>query len=206
MSTTNGADGVSPPADTLPQVAVGWLREILRSEFATEPELRTDPLSRNGERAVKRDEWLRILARIQVLLLTDPHTGLAGPGQLGVVLDHAWAISESGDPLTMVAIGLDMGGMPEEAGMYERLLCAAAKILRQDTQGCGITLRYTEYEFLLVLPHLELPRAEALVTRSRERLEGIGRLHAGIASYTPQHTSATQLLEAAGQALAAARR
>lgn len=193
----------SPAADALPHVALGWLREVLRSEFAAEPDFRTEPLARSGDRGQRRSEWLRLLGRIEVLALTDPLTGLAAPGQLGVVLDHAWAIVEDGDPLTMVAIGLDRA---EDGGAYERALCTAAKILRQETQSCGVTLRYTAYEFLLVLPHLDRPQAEALIARSRERLGEMGRIHAGFAHYTPEITSADQLLEAAGQALTTARR
>ncbi|HEV2130195.1 MAG TPA: hypothetical protein VGR27_03805 [Longimicrobiaceae bacterium] len=198
-----GADAVSPSPDGLPQVAVGWLREILRSEFAAEPTLDAAPRERGTSHHFDRDEWLRVVSRIRVLGFADQSTGPDGNGQLAMVLDHAWAAAEHDEPLTLVAVAIDTDGM--EASVRDRALSAAAEVLGLESGSCGIVLRCSAPELLVVLPQVDAPSAEALIARTRDCLGTRARLHAGLAARNAEITSAEQLLAHARRALASAR-
>lgn len=197
------AETGSPAADGLPQVAIGWLREILRSEFAAEPEILGEPRASSQPGGFCRAEWLRLASRIRVLGFSDLHTGLAGPAPLAPVLDRAWGVVEHAEPLTLVAIGV-VADSAEESAQHPAL-CAVLEALREEAASCGIVLQCGALELTVVLPQVDAPQAEALIARTRERLGSRRQFHAGIASHTPEIASVQQLLTLSTRALAAAR-
>ncbi len=197
------AETGSPAGNALPQVAIGWLREILRSEFAAEPELLGEARASAQPGGFCRAEWLRLASRVRVLGFGDLHTGLAGPEALALVLDRAWGVVEHAEPLTLVAIGA-VADSAEESAQHPAL-CAVLEVLRQEAASCGIVLQCGALELMVVLPQVDGPQAEALIARARERLGTRRRFHAGIASHTPEITSVQQLLTLTNRALAAAR-
>lgn len=195
-----GADAALPAANGLPQAAIGWLREILRSEFAAEAEITAAPRDTKPSGGFRPEEWVRLAARVRVLGSADPPTSRAGEELLTLVLDRARAVVEHGEALTLVAIAIPAEDT-EESECY-RALSAVTEVLRQESGSCGIVLHRGALELLLVLPQVDGPQAEVLVVRARDRLGVRGRFHAGIVQCTAEITSAEQLLALAARALA----
>jgi diguanylate cyclase (GGDEF)-like protein len=163
-------------------------------------------LTLQAEMALRR---VRLLESVRSLSLTDPLTGLANRRHLEVVMEHAWAAARRGEPLTLAVLDLDgfkevNDGQGHEAG--DRLLCAVADVLRAETRGSDVAVRYGGDEFLVILPGGDPAGAERLVGRVRARLAGQVGVSAGIVAYDPAFPSAEAMIREADRRLYAGKR
>lgn len=158
-------------------------------------------LTLQGEMALKR---MRLIDHVQSLSLTDHLTGLANRRHMDVVLEHAWAAARRGEPLTVIVLDLDdFKEVNDREGHVagDRLLRHVADVLREESRGSDVVVRYGGDEFLVILPGGEISGARALVERVRARLAGRVGFSEGIASYAPAHASPEQLIQEADRRL-----
>ena len=162
-------------------------------------------LALQGEMALKR---LRLIEDVRSLSLTDPLTGLGNRRHLDAVLQHAWAASQRGEPLSVLVLDLD--GFKEVNDVHghhtgDHLLGVVAECLRREARGSDVAVRYGGDEFMVILPGGDASGARALARRLRERLHerlgGLIRFSEGVAEVWPGCRSTDELIHAADQSL-----
>ncbi|HEX5725599.1 MAG TPA: GGDEF domain-containing protein, partial [Longimicrobiaceae bacterium] len=154
-----------------------------------------------GEMSLRR---LRLMESVRALSLTDPLTGLANRRHLEVVLRHAWAAAQRGEPLSVMILDLDgfkaiNDGLGHQTG--DHVLRLFASSLLQEARGSDVAVRYGGDEFLVVLPGGRAPGARALARRVRERMAGCVDFSEGVAEYWSDCASPEELIRAADLSL-----
>jgi diguanylate cyclase (GGDEF)-like protein len=148
------------------------------------------------------------------MALTDPMTGMPNRRHALVVLEAGFASAVRGDPVTLVMMNPDpLERLKTERGPREFDLAVKtfAQALQTVTRRMDLSARWDEDAFVSILQHCSASGAEIFLGRLRGQLEaadrpdGILTFAAGIAEYGPGMGSADAMMEAAEQALRAAR-
>jgi GGDEF domain-containing protein len=154
-------------------------------------------LAGQAEAALER---VRLYAGVARLAGSDPWTGLAGRPQAEAVVTHALAAAEWGEPVSVALLaleGLGAAELTEGRASAESLVRGAAEVIRETVADRGISVRYDQGDFLVVLPSASAADAARLVERVRGRLSRALTLHAGIAQRAAPCTAAELIGHAA---------
>jgi diguanylate cyclase (GGDEF)-like protein len=162
-------------------------------------------------------------AKLEVLSVTDPLTGLANRRRLADVLEHEWWRAERlGSPLAVVMIDIDHFKLYNDhyghAGGDECLRRVAGVLTEQIRQATDLVARYGGEEFAVVLPEADSAGAYQVAERIRAAVAALKEPHElaqsglvtvsiGVAAAIPTADSTGQaLLEAADARLYVAKR
>lgn len=167
-------------------------------------------LRRVGNELVAANEHLRVLA------LVDPLTGLANRRALDLRLEDEIARARRHDaPLAMLMLDIDhFKSYNDEFGhlLGDEALCCFAEILKMGNRVSDMVARYGGEEFVIVLPETTEEGARLLAERFRECVEEANfparhmTVSIGLAIWHPRFDRSEDFLDAADQALYAAKR
>ncbi|MDI1301604.1 MAG: sensor domain-containing diguanylate cyclase [bacterium] len=154
--------------------------------------------------------------RLRALALVDPLTGLANRRALASQLENEMERARRHDaPLALLILDIDhFKSYNDEFGhvLGDDALCCFADILRTNNRASDLVARYGGEEFVMVLPETTLEGAHLLAERCREHIEAAAfpgkkiTASIGIAVWQPRFERVEQFIDAADQALYAAKR
>ncbi|CAN5742105.1 hypothetical protein BH23GEM11_BH23GEM11_15450 [soil metagenome] len=156
----------------------------------------------------------RQLAAAEAMALTDVLTQMPNRRHAAIFLDAAFASAVRGDPVSIVMTDLDRFKEVNDRHGHragDEVLRAFADALQTVTRRMDLSARWGGEEFLSVLHHCTGEGAEIFLGRLRKEFEthrfpwGRVTFSAGIAQYAPGMQSAEAMLEAADEALYAAK-
>lgn len=137
------------------------------------------------ELRVKNMQLQESMEKLQEMATTDHLTGLANRRQFGEILDRSFhEATRYGFDLACCMCDLDhYKHFNDSRGHQEgdRLLQAAAEIVRLSLRASDIAARYGGDEFVLLLPHTSLDRAMSVADRIREELQACTTRYEGLA-------------------------
>jgi diguanylate cyclase (GGDEF)-like protein len=160
-------------------------------------------------------------AKLELLSLTDPLTGLANRRRLADALATTWQHAETGgSPVSAIMVDIDYFkqyndrfGHPGGDGCLREL----AEVLSACSRGTDIVARYGGEEFAVVLPDTDLAEACQVAERIRRAVAQLERPHpasptgyltvsVGVAEAAPGDTGRPDVLGRADQCLYTAKR
>jgi len=162
------------------------------------------------------ESLLRQRAQALYLAYADPLTGLPNRRVLGFALQKFFAAAQRGRPLSLVMLDVDdfreyNERFGHQAG--DEALRAIGDILDRNTRLMNVSGRFGGDEFLAIIPGETEAGATLFASRVREAVEatrmphgGYCTLSVGVASYAEWNRRQRDLLDAADEALYAAKR
>lgn len=145
----------------------------------------------------------------------DPLTGLATRRHLEEFLKRQFDAAKRGRPLCVALFDLDEFKAFNDRyghGAGDELLSEVGRVFRENTRAVNLSGRYGGEEFLSVLPDADLEGARTFAERVRREIAGLAivdgqgcTISAGVARYAHPMSKSEELVNAADQAMYAAK-